>query len=99
MTNKTIINGIDANTCEWRTGIEHCGDYECMLNECCDLNCDWYERRKLEQLLQAKEQECNNYKQALDEIEEFCTVYSDNHDAYETVYKQILDIINKAKEQ
>ena len=36
---------------------------------------------------------------ALDEIEEFCIVYSNNHDAYETVYKHILDIINKAKEQ
>lgn len=36
---------------------------------------------------------------ALDEIEEFCIVYSDSHDAYETVYKHILDIINKAKEQ
>ena len=34
---------------------------------------------------------------ALKKIEEFCTVYSDNHDAYETVYKQILDIINKAR--
>lgn len=40
----------------------------------------------------------NQYKQALDEIEEFCTVYSTNHDAYETVYKYILDIINKVKE-
>lgn len=39
------------------------------------------------------------YKQALDEIEEFCTVYSANHDAYETVYKYILEIINKAKEK
>lgn len=33
---------------------------------------------------------------ALDEIEEFCVVYSNDHDAYETVYKHILDIINKA---
>lgn len=40
----------------------------------------------------------DRYKQALDEIEEFCTVYSNNHDAYETVYKFILAIINKAKE-
>ena len=40
---------------------------------------------------------CDKYKQVLDEIEEFCTVYSTNHDAYETVYKYILDIINKAK--
>ncbi len=34
---------------------------------------------------------------ALDEIEEFCIVYSSNHDAYETVYKHIQDIIHKAK--
>ena len=38
-------------------------------------------------------------KRALDEIEEFCTVYSNNNDAYETVYKHILKIIKKAKEQ
>ncbi len=36
-------------------------------------------------------------EQSLDEIEEFCTVYSANHDAYETVYKYILAFINKAK--
>lgn len=41
----------------------------------------------------------DKFKQALDEIEEFCVVYSNDHDAYETVYKHILDIINKAKEQ
>ena len=40
-----------------------------------------------------------NYKQALDEIEEFCMVYSDNRDTYETIYKHILNIINKAKGQ
>lgn len=49
--------------------------------------------------LQAKEQECHKYKQALDEIEEFCIVYSSNHDAYETAYKHILNIINKVKEK
>ena len=37
------------------------------------------------------------YKQALDKIEEFCITYSDNHDAYEAVYKQILDIISKSE--
>ena len=37
------------------------------------------------------------YRKALEEIEEFCITYSDNHDAYVTVYKYILDIINKAK--
>lgn len=61
----------------------------------------------IEKVLKAKKQECerlksenliDNYKQALDEIEEFCIVYSNNHDAYETVYKHILDIINKAKD-
>lgn len=41
----------------------------------------------------------NKYKRVLEEIEEFCTVYSDNHDAYETVYKFILSIINKSKEK
>jgi chromosome segregation ATPase len=60
MTDKQII--IDASQCEWRTGVEHCGDYECMLNKCCDYNCDWYKRRKLEQKLQAKEQECEELK-------------------------------------
>lgn len=39
-----------------------------------------------------------NYKQALDEIEEFCVIYSDNHDTYETVYKHILNIIDKVKD-
>lgn len=33
----------------------------------------------------------------LDEIKEFCITYSDNHDAYETVYKYILDMISKTK--
>ena len=60
MTDKQII--IDANQCEWRTGVEHCGDYECMLNKCCDYNCDWYKRRKLEQQLKLKEQECEKIK-------------------------------------
>lgn len=62
MTDKQII--IDASQCEWRTGVEHCGYYECMLNKCCDYNCDWYKRRKLEQKLQAKEQEYERLKEA-----------------------------------
>lgn len=41
----------------------------------------------------------SKYKQALDEIEEFCMVYSADHDTYEMVYKDILAFINKAKEQ
>lgn len=117
MSEKEIINEIDANTCEWRTGIEHCGNYECMLNKCCDLNCDWYKRRKLEQLLKAKEQECeeligqrdklefgnnileherNKYKQALDEVKEYCNRYSTNSIGFKQC---ILDIISKTEEQ
>ena len=42
--------------------------------------------------------ELTKKENALDEIKEFCIVYSNDHDAYETVYKHILDIINKAKD-
>ena len=83
MTNDQII--IDASKCEWRTGVEHCGDYECMLNKCCDYNCDWYKRRKLEKQLQAKEQECEYLKKKLvrkEAVVEFASCpsygYSDN---------------------
>lgn len=44
-----------------------------------------------------KEKQIIKYNQALDEIEEFCVTYSDNHDSYETVYKHILDIIKKQR--
>ena len=69
MTDKQII--IDASKCEWRTGVEHCGNYECMLNKCCDYNCDWYKRRKFEQQLKRKERECEKYKQTLTKIIRF----------------------------
>lgn len=62
---------IDVSKCEWRTGVEHCGYYECMLNECCDYNCDWYRRRKLEQQLKRKEQECNKLYIQLKADEEY----------------------------
>lgn len=39
----------------------------------------------------------DRYRKVLEEIEEFCLIYSDNHNAYETVYKYILDIIAEAK--
>lgn len=54
-------------------------------NECKQKKCVFKDRLK--------------YKQALDEIEEFCVIYSDNPDLYETVYKHILNIINNAKER
>ena len=89
MSEKEIINEIDANTCEWRTGIEHCGDYECMINKCCDLNCDWYRRRKLEQLLKAKEQECEELINQRDKFE-----FGNNILEHErNNYKHVLDEI------
>ena len=73
-----------------------------------EQECEEY-KKKISRFFNIDNQECwdiaflNNekakYKQALDEIEEFCIVYSNNHDAYETVYKHILGIINKAKEK
>ena len=53
-----------------------------------------YRLDKIEDL----QQQLDQLKQTLDEIEEFCIVYSDNHDAYENVYKHILEIINEAKD-
>ena len=64
-------------------------EFEQLKQECKDL--------KSERLISMQEKEIDRYRKALDEIEEFCLTYSDNHDAYETVYKYILDIINKAK--
>ena len=85
--NKQII--IDASQCEWRTGVEHCGNYECMLNKCCDYNCDWYKRRKLEQQLVRKTQECKELKEELSHIQHNCTregcKYYDNED-YKVFY-------------
>ena len=96
MTDKQVI--IDASKCEWRTGVEHCGNYECMLNKCCDYNCDWYKRRKLEQQLKRKEQECEELKEKLDkyldqEEEEIRQLNNDNK------LDEILESIKKANEQ
>ena len=53
---------------------------------------------ELQECMQSSMNEFVKYKQTLDEIEEFCIVYSGNHDAYENVYKHILEIINQAKD-
>lgn len=90
-----IIDGVDVSECKkLMQGIVPFGCMEdrktcsCMNNPNC-----------LYKQLKRKEQECEKYRQALDEIEKFCTVYSANHDAYEMVYKDILAFINKVKEQ
>ena len=68
--------------------------YNCYACETCNGKEDYRNmKRHCENAIKAN----HKYKQILEEIEEFCTVYSDNHDAYETVYKFILSIINKAK--
>lgn len=49
-------------------------------------------------LLKAKEQECNNYKQALDSIENICRNVLDD-DYIRNLAFALLDIINKAKDE
>lgn len=51
--------------------------------------------KEIRKIVEGKDCKWSKYKQALDVIEEFCTVYSNNHDAYETVYKHILNIISE----
>lgn len=41
--------------------------------------------------------ELAHYRKVISNIKEFCITYSDNHDCYEAVYKQILAFINEAK--
>ncbi len=95
MTEEIIIDGVDVSECvsfDKLNGLNICcyddtrEDKIPFANFCVEnKDCNFKQRKRKEQ--------------ALDEIEEFCIVYSNNHDAYETVYKHILDIINKAKEK
>lgn len=79
----------------------------CVENKDCNFKQLKRKEQECEELKEKQKEllhDCNSckfhlYKQALDEIEEFCTVYSADHDAYEMVYKDILAFINKAKEQ
>ena len=71
----------------------------CSVKYCKQIQAKEQKRNELFNCLKQANGKRYAYKQALDEIEEFCIVYSNNHDAYETVYKHILDIINKAKEK
>lgn len=67
------------------------------------------ENIKLKDKFQAKEQKCENYKQALDEIEkiankreafcEHCSNDDDDFSCEDCGYCKILNIINKTKEQ
>jgi hypothetical protein len=109
MTDKEIIiDGINVSGCEFLNKTRHCKAHMSIMgtdaNKCkCFPNCYFKQlKRKEQECEELNEQDTKdfaNYKQALDEIEEFCTVYSANHDAYEMVYKDILAFINKVKEQ
>ena len=67
-----------------------------LKQECEALKSESFTR---ESLITLQEKDIDHYRKALEEIEEFCLTYSDNHDAYETVYKYILDVISKAKKE
>lgn len=113
MTDKqVIVDGVDIKNCKRRIGKDNfCRYYKRPCSEN-NYNCIWKKYLRKEQECEALinqrdkfefgnnilEHERNNYKQALDKIEEFCIVYSSNHDAYENVYKHILEIINEAKD-
>ena len=65
------------------------------MQECEELKSESFTR---EELITLQEKDIDRYRNALEEIKEFCITYSDNHDCYEAVYKQILEFINTAKE-
>ena len=67
------------------------------INEAKNSKLDLKSFRACEAVQNEYEQQLDQLKQTLDEIEEFCIVYSDNHDAYENVYKHILEIINEER--
>ena len=96
MIDKQII--IDASKCEWRTGVGHCGNYECMLNKCCDYNCDWYKRRKLEQQLKVKEQECNQLKAENDELKRYKFLFEKARDLWNEASRQKNKLLDENKD-
>lgn len=88
-----IANGINnASDLNIQYLLEDLGKITKMLAELCNIK-----DSTLSYYAGQAQDETNRYRKALEEIEEFCITYSDNHDAYETVYKYILNIINRAK--
>ena len=106
MNKQVIINNIDVSECEHLTETRHCKAQMAVMgtdaNRCkCFPNC-YYKQlaRKKEECEKLKKQ--YNYKQALDEIEKYCT-YMNTFNKYNKTNKglvvdEVLDIINKAKE-
>ena len=73
----------------WYYG-DFCGEHD--MYEFKDENLvTWDDYDKVERYLKQIQQAVKTLK----EVKEFCVTCSDNHDVYEAVYKQILDIISK----
>lgn len=85
MVNKEIIiDGVDVSNCVY---LPYCEDKQGN----CGNNPNCYYKQ-----LQRKIIECDKYKQALNEIEQFCIELSD-YDLAEETAKLILEIIDKNK--
>lgn len=111
MTDKIIINGVDVSGCRFCVrGI--CRPWITYYLIPCENQPNCYYKqlaRKTEECEKLKQenkllQDCANckvdeYKQTIEEIKEFCIVYSDNHDCYEAVYKTILRMCEVLKDE
>ena len=95
MTDKQIIiDGVNIKNCRRRIGKDNfCRYYKrpCAEN---NYNCIWKKYLR-------KEQECEKYEQALDEIKSICLkdvhTFADGTELRYDSLDEILDIINKAK--
>ena len=97
-----IIDGVDVsecNFCEWKSSdIPQCRIRLASFEPTCKgYNCHYKQ-------LKHKEQECDKYKQALDEIEKFAQDIVNTKEWINCSYNAlkaelILDIINEVKEQ
>ena len=97
MTDKeTIINKVNVNRCSvYKNGL-------CLISkEKCNAKCD-YAAYYLYEQLERKEQECEKYEQALDEIKSICLkdvhTFADGTQLRYDSLDEILTIINKAKD-
>lgn len=94
MTDKIIIDGVDVSKCyryKKKTGYCEGAFKPEELPFCQNFDC-YYKQFK------RKEQECDNYKQALDDLESICRNLLDD-DYMRSIAKSLLHIIYKAKEQ
>lgn len=102
MTNKEqiIIDGVDVSGCIHYKNQSCIADYLLTDQDFSKAKCAYSPNCYYKQL-QRKEQECDRYRKALKEIEEYCDMQiSLTGDLpFRTTESDILDIINKAKER